>query len=75
MSKVLFINRIFGTDMWVDESRIDEYKAAGHTLAAEVKPKVMKDLAPEDPKKETVAEEPKKASKPKKAPAKRTTKK
>lgn len=32
---VRFINRLFGTEMWVDESRVEEYKAAGHQLAAE----------------------------------------
>lgn len=35
---VRFINRITGTVMWVHESRIDEYLAAGHTLAAPLKP-------------------------------------
>ena len=31
---VKFINNNFGTEMWVAEGRIDEYKAAGHKLAA-----------------------------------------
>ena len=31
---VEFINNHFGTRMWVAEDRIDEYKAAGHRLAA-----------------------------------------
>ena len=35
---VRFINRLTGTVMWVHESRIDEYLAAGHTLAAPPKP-------------------------------------
>lgn len=32
---VRFINAFTGTDMWVAENRVDEYKAAGHQLAAE----------------------------------------
>lgn len=28
------INKLTGGDMWVDESRVDEYLAAGHRLAA-----------------------------------------
>ena len=31
---VKFINRLTGTAMWVAEDRVDEYKAAGHKLAA-----------------------------------------
>ena len=27
---VLLINRLTGTDMWVDESRLSDYLAAGH---------------------------------------------
>ena len=72
---ILFKHKLTGTDMWVDESRVDEYKAAGHVPAAEIKNKVLKDLAvPAEPKQE---QEPKKAAKPaaKKAPAKKTTKK
>ncbi len=30
-----FINRITGTRMWVAENRVEEYKAAGHTPAAD----------------------------------------
>ena len=33
---VKFINRNTGGDMYVDESRVDEYKAAGHMPAAEL---------------------------------------
>lgn len=74
---VLFKHAIFGTDMYVDESRVNEYKAAGHKLAADIKPKVIKDLT--EAKEADKAEEAK-AEKPKKAPAKkpaakRTTKK
>lgn len=33
------INALTGSEMWVAENRVDEYKAAGHKLAAEpVKP-------------------------------------
>ena len=30
-----FINRMTGTRMWVADSRVDEYLAAGHTLAVD----------------------------------------
>ena len=33
-----FIHKTLGTSFWVDESRVEEYKALGHTLAEE-KPK------------------------------------
>lgn len=32
---VKFINRITGGVMWVHETRVEEYKAAGHKPAAE----------------------------------------
>jgi hypothetical protein len=35
---VPFINKTTGTLMYVHESRVDEYKAAGHLPAAEEKP-------------------------------------
>ena len=36
---VKFINRLTGSEMWVAEDRAEEYKAAGHKLAAsDVKP-------------------------------------
>ena len=31
---VKFINRFTGNEMWVAEDRVEEYKAAGHKLAA-----------------------------------------
>ena len=31
---VKFINRLTGNEMWVAEDRVEEYKAAGHRLAA-----------------------------------------
>ena len=44
---VKFTNRLTGTAMWVAEDRVEEYKAAGHKLAAsDVKPA-------EQPKKQT----------------------
>lgn len=32
---VEFINAVTGTQMWVAESRVDEYKAAGHKPVAD----------------------------------------
>ena len=49
---VRFINRLTGSEMWVAEDRADEYKAAGHKLAASA----PKTVAADDNK-------PKKASK------------
>ena len=65
MGMVKFVNRLFGTEMWVDEARVDEYIAAGHTPAASASkaPKI------EEPEAEAKAEKPK--AKPKKAPAKK----
>ena len=31
---IKFINRVTGSEMWVHESRVDEYLAAGHRPAA-----------------------------------------
>ena len=31
---IRMVNRQTGGDMWVHESRVDEYLAAGHSLAA-----------------------------------------
>ena len=31
---IKFVNRVTGTEMWVADDRVDEYKAAGHALAA-----------------------------------------
>ena len=47
---VRFINRITGTVMWVHESRIDDYLAAGHMLAAPPEP-VKKPAAGKKPAK------------------------
>ena len=35
---IKLINRHTGGDMWVHESKLDEYLAAGHKLAAEPEP-------------------------------------
>lgn len=43
---VEMINKISGAQMWVAESRVDEYLAAGHKLAAEPVPE-----KPAEPKK------------------------
>lgn len=32
---IKFININTGTEMWVADNRVEEYKAAGHKLAAE----------------------------------------
>lgn len=34
---IKMINRLTGTDMWVADNRVEEYKAAGHILAADPK--------------------------------------
>lgn len=34
MARVKMINGLFGNPMWVAEDRVEEYKAAGHKLAA-----------------------------------------
>ena len=31
---IKMINALFGNEMWVAEERVEEYKAAGHKLAA-----------------------------------------
>ena len=53
---IRFINKITGTDMWVPSDRVEEYKAAGHKLAADLgtRPKVDKPVVVKD------EEEPKK---------------
>ena len=42
---VKFINKLTGSEMWVADDRVEEYKAAGHKLAA---------VNAEKPKKEPV---------------------
>ena len=58
---IAFINALTGTEMLVADDRMEEYKAAGHKLAADTSVKAKKA--------ETVQEEPKKA------PVKRTARK
>lgn len=60
---VEFINAFTGTQMWVADERVEEYKAAGHKLAAEPSATTMP------------TEEPKKASTKKVATKKTATKK
>ena len=45
---IRLVNRNTGGDMWVHESRLDEYLAAGHRLAAPPAPK--RPLAAAEPK-------------------------
>lgn len=33
---IKFINKVTGTEMWVADNRVEEYKAAGHKPAAEL---------------------------------------
>lgn len=32
---IKFINKLTGTEMWVADNRVEEYKAAGHKPAAD----------------------------------------
>lgn len=45
-----FINRITNTEMWVADERIEEYKAAGHSLVADT-PVAIEPAVVEEPKK------------------------
>lgn len=47
---VKFINRTHGNEMWVADDRVDEYKAAGHKLAAS---SITTKKEPEEKKPET----------------------
>lgn len=46
---VEFINKFLGNRMLVAEERVEEYKAAGHKLAAPVSSKPTEDKAEEKP--------------------------
>ena len=48
---VEFINVFTGTQMWVADERTEEYKAAGHKLAASSSEAIIPDEEPEKPKK------------------------
>ena len=63
------INKLTGTGMWVHESRVEEYLAAGHVLAASPKPEkkveapIMNEPeAKEEPKEEQAAKPVKKVT-------------
>lgn len=59
---IRMINGITKTEMWVADDRVDEYKAAGHTLPSDSeKPTVKEDAQVE--KTEEKVEKPKKATK------------
>lgn len=60
-----FINKLTGGDMWVADSRVEEYKAAGYKLAA--------DLPPVKPTEKKLEAEVKEEEKPEEAPVKKTT--
>lgn len=51
---IKFINRMTGSAMWVSEDRVEEYKAAGHKLAAAPAEKPKAESKPA-PKKKTTA--------------------
>ena len=57
---IRFINRITGTEMWVPSERVEEYKAAGHKLAADLgtRPKIQKTVVEEERIEKPVEEEP-----------------
>ncbi len=40
---IKMINRITGTEMWVDEPRLNEYLALGHRLYEDKKPEPKKE--------------------------------
>ena len=60
-----FVNKLTGGDMWVADSRVEEYKAAGFKLAA--------DPIPEKPTKKEPEIEIKEKDEPKAAPVKKNT--
>jgi hypothetical protein len=64
---VRFINRLFGTEMWVDEGRVEEYKAAGHTpaVSSPAPAKAASKIVPEAKAEEEAAEKPAPKPKPK----------
>ena len=64
MARVKMIDRRTGTNFWVTEERVEEYKAAGHKLAATPIAPKKKEVV-EEVKEEVVEEQPKpKAKKP-----------
>jgi len=73
MVKVKMIDRRTGTNFWVTEERVEEYKAAGHKLAATPSAPKAKEVV-EEVKEEVVEEIAKEAPKPKKKPVSRAKK-
>ena len=73
MNKVKMIDRRTGTNFWVTEERVEEYKAAGHKLAATPSAPKAKEVV-EEAKEEVVEEIAKEAPKPKKKPVSRAKK-
>ena len=67
------INGFTGTEMWVADDRVDEYKAAGHRLAADSEKPTVKDepKAEAEEIKEPEVKETKKATKTTKASTKK----
>lgn len=73
MARVKMIDRRTGTNFWVTEERVEEYKAAGHKLAATPSAPKAKEVVGKA--KEEVGEEiAKEVPKPKKKPVSRTKK-
>ena len=73
MVRVKMIDRRTGTNFWVTEERVEEYKAAGHKLAATPSAPKAKEVV-EEVKEEVVEEIAKEAPKPKKKPVSRAKK-
>ena len=48
---IKFINRFTGNEMWVAEDRVEEYKAAGHKLAADKPKPITPTVKPKTPAK------------------------
>jgi len=48
-----FINRVTGSRMWVADNRVDEYKAAGHKLAADPLEGLTPPSVPEEKRRKT----------------------
>lgn len=73
MVRVKMIDRRTGTNFWVTEERVEEYKAAGHKLAATPSAPKAKEVV-EKAKEEVVEEIAKEVPKPKKKPVNRAKK-
>ena len=73
MVRVKMIDRRTGTNFWVTEERVEEYKAAGHKLAATPSAPKAKEVV-EEAKEEAVEEIAKEVPKPKKKPVNRAKK-